>query len=81
MWLFQIRFKKRRNFYTIKTTDVGRPDLVSFNIYGKMNYWWVIMKLNGIEDVFNDMSEGQVLMIPSESDIQDFYLETNRTKK
>jgi hypothetical protein len=30
-----------------------RPDLVSNEVYGTVDYWWKIMEVNGIFDIYN----------------------------
>lgn len=60
-------------YYRIETQDVGRPDLISYKIYGTVSYWWLILSLNSIEDPFNDMVVGTLLMIPDSMDVYDFY--------
>ena len=42
-----------------------RPDLLSFNIYGVSELWWVIYEFNNIRDPFFDLKAGQILRIPA----------------
>lgn len=77
--LFEI--KRPTNFLTISRSFIQRPDLLSLKLYGKMDYWWIIGKLNGIDDWWNDMSIGQVIRVPDRLDIEDFYLALRRNKK
>jgi len=72
--------KSEYRFYTVKETDLIRPDLISYKIYGSHSYWWIIMKANDIEDVWNDLEVGQVLAIPSFADIEKYY-DANKKKK
>ena len=72
------KFKRPRIYYTVKQEDILRPDLISLKFYGTMSYWWIILKVNNIEDVFNDMEEGDVLQLPDPSDIDDFYMKTRK---
>jgi hypothetical protein len=60
-------------YYRVNTTDLMRPDMISFNVYGTVKYWWLLMFVNGIFDPFNDLSAGQRLTIPNILDIYDFY--------
>lgn len=71
-------FKKPRTYYTVREEDMLRPDLISVKSLGKQDYWWIICKLNKIDDVFNDMFLGQSLQIPSIEDVENYYLETRR---
>lgn len=49
---------------------IGRPDMISYDFYRTVNYWWIIMRLNGIEDIWNDIEEGIVIRLPSAKDIE-----------
>jgi len=71
-------FKRPRTYYTIREADMYRPDLISLKTLGKVDYWWIIMKLNSIEDVFNDMFLGKSIQIPSLADVENFYIATRR---
>jgi len=61
------------SYYIVKEVDLVRPDLISYRLYGDVGYWWLLMKLNGIEDIFNDLEVGKVLKIPNLLDIYTFY--------
>ena len=73
-------FKRKRIFFTITSKYVGRPDLISLDSLGKVDYWWVILKLNGIDDIYNDLEVGKVIQIPALSDVEEFGLVTKRKK-
>lgn len=62
----------------IKILDLKRPDMLSYRIYGDSQYWWILCKINNIDDVWNDMNIGDDLIVPSISDIEEFY---NKVKK
>lgn len=40
-----------------------RPDLVSFDFYGNVAYWWKIMEANSISDVY-DFKAGRTILLP-----------------
>lgn len=42
-----------------------RPDLVSFEAYGVVDFWWRIMEFNNIKDIF-DFKAGLNITIPDE---------------
>ncbi len=42
-----------------------RPDLLSYNIYGVPELWWVIYEFNNIRDPFFELKSGQILRIPA----------------
>mgnify|MGYP007053926805 CR=1 FL=1 len=41
-----------------------RPDLVSFDEYGLPDFWWKIMEINGIKDIY-DFKAGLNIRLPS----------------
>jgi hypothetical protein len=49
-----------------------RPDYISQKIYGTQNYWWFLMWFNGYSDIWNDITEGQVIKYPSLQKVRDF---------
>jgi len=56
-------------------SSIQRPDRVSMSLYGRSDYWWIISKCNpSISDWWNDCYNGQVIQVPDEEDIKDFYL-------
>lgn len=71
-------FKRPRTYYTIKEQDLYRPDLISYKTLGSVDYWWIIMKINNIDDIYNDMFLGQSIQIPSIADVEAFYTTTRR---
>jgi hypothetical protein len=40
-----------------------RPDLVSRDRYGTIDFWWKIMEINGIKDIF-DFKAGLTIVLP-----------------
>lgn len=73
-------FTDEFKFYTLVESDIQRPDLISYKLYKRMNYWWIVMKLNSIEDIWDDLYVGQILKIPSEDDIQRLIVFMNDNK-
>jgi hypothetical protein len=59
--------------YTIIGTDINRVDIISLKVYGRTDYWWMLMRVNNILDPFNDLYIGQVLKTPPINMIEDFY--------
>lgn len=48
-------FKNPFTTYTLRYADYMRPDLISLNIYGTQEYWWIILRCNPeLEDIWND---------------------------
>lgn len=77
----KFKFKRPSSFLTINKKYEMRPDLISFDVYGTVNYWWIICKVNDIDNVYEDMTIGKSIQIPAIGDIEDFYLQTRRKKR
>lgn len=43
---------------------IARPDLISHYLLGDSRYWWILMLINNIEDVWNDLQIGSVIKYP-----------------
>ena len=52
---------------------VGRPDLISKKYFDAVEYWWIILKYNHINDPFNELGLNTILKIPNIRDIHGFY--------
>ena len=63
---------KKIRYYQITKYESNRPDIISNNIYGTTDHWWIILKYNNIVDIFSELVEGFILKIPAVSDIQKF---------
>ena len=61
-------------YYTIHDVDLYRPDILSYRLYQTVDYWWILLKYNNIDDIWNDMKIGSVISIPNVGDIEDFYI-------
>jgi hypothetical protein len=74
-------FKPTQNMrrHTINSIDFARPDLISAKYYGTQSYWWFILKVNNIDDIWNEMYIGMDILIPNEGDILNFL--NKRSKK
>ena len=46
------------------------PELLSNDLYGDMDYWWVLCAINGIINPFTDMIAGTLWKVPALGDIQ-----------
>ena len=68
---FETNYQQGR--YRTTVHDEGRPDLVSYEAYGTVSFWWIICLVNQIDDPLTDLVEGMVLKIPSMLDIRNFY--------
>lgn len=70
--LSKMALKYSTSRYRVSEQDLMRPDLISYKVYGTVNYWWVILVINNIQNPFLDLSVGQMLLIPNENDLYDF---------
>lgn len=49
------KFKRPFKPYRLQYEDYIRPDLISTKVYGKDEYWWIILKVNPeYQDIWND---------------------------
>lgn len=70
---FQVNYPVQ--LYIVTEDDLLRPDLISYKLYGSVQYWWVVCYMNDIDDVFKDLEVGMQLSIPHILDLLDFYKE------
>jgi len=56
----------------IVTGEEGRPDLVSFKIFGDTQYWWVILLYNAKTNV-DAIAEGDRLRFPDLNALEDLF--------
>lgn len=78
-FLLEIENLKVGGLYTIQGED-GRPDWLSYNIYGDVQYWWIIMLYNSYTSI-GDIVNGGEIRYPSISTIEDFYFNLNLEQK
>lgn len=74
LWSSMNKFKMDYipSYYRVASQDVKRPDLISFKLYGIIDYWWVICLVNNIDSPLEDIAVGTILTIPSKVDIYNF---------
>lgn len=64
-------FKRPLLTYRLQYDDYMRPDKISLKLYGKKDYWWIVLRCNPkFEDVWNDFVVGgnSVEVLSSEID-------------
>jgi hypothetical protein len=61
------------SYYRILESEVMRPDLISYRCYETVDFWWIILYVNDIQDPLNDLTSGTVIKIPNILDIYEFY--------
>ena len=66
-------FEGKIGSYVVTESDIQRPDLISRKVYGSQNAWWILLKYNKVEDIWNDLFVGMVLDIPSPEKIEEYY--------
>lgn len=55
--------------------------LISYKYYQSVYYWWILAKVNHIEDVFSELEQGQKIYILSFDFINRIYNEIMRKKR
>jgi hypothetical protein len=72
------RFIYPTSKYQITADDVARPDLLSYRIYKKFEWWWLLLKFNGIDDVWNELYPGMFISVPDPRDFSSYVTEYSR---
>lgn len=62
------------------TTQVGRPDLMSYDIYGSVQYWWILMIYNDFTSP-QDIKTGIPVLFPSLNNIENLYFTLSTKQK
>ena len=58
--------------HTITAQESGHIDLITINIYGSYDYWWILLYTNDIENPIVDLVVGKTLKVYKRSDIDVF---------
>lgn len=53
-----------KNYTIVRYSEEHRPDLLSYRLYSTPEMWWVLLKLNGISDVWHDLVQGVTIKYP-----------------
>lgn len=66
-------FQPRRKVLThsLVEDEAGRPDLLSYRLYGTPRLWWFLLATNDIVDPL-DMKRGDVIQVVDAADFYDF---------
>jgi len=70
--LSSFELKYDPSYYMMEDVDSIRPDLISYKMYGSVEYWWIILLINNIEDPMTELTTGTVIKIPNILDIYEF---------
>lgn len=58
--------------HVISQAFEGRPDLISYKLYGTVDLWWVICQFNGVVNPLTDLEVGKLLKAPDYSQVMHF---------
>ena len=64
---------KQTASFKILPKHAGRLDLISFDAYNSVQYWWIIAKINAIINPITEITAGKIIAIPLLTDIENFY--------
>lgn len=67
--------------FTVGSVHVGRPDIISFQVYGDDRFWWLLLKYNNVSDVWNDLKPGMILRCPPKNILEKYYMEAVKKRK
>ena len=67
-------------YHTVTAADELRIDLISYQFYGTVEYGWIILLANDIDNPFN-LSQNTILRIPSTSIVLSNWLTTPVTRQ
>lgn len=62
------------------TTQVNRPDLVSYDIYGHTQYWWLLMLYNDYTSPL-ELTSGALVKYPSLTNLENIYFTLSTKQK
>ena len=62
------------------TTEQYRPDILSYDLYGTTEYWWILMWYNSIVNI-SDLVSGVQINFPSKTSIENLYINCSTAKK
>jgi len=50
---------------TVREHEAGRPDLLSYRLYGKATYAWIVLQYNNIVDPVTELVAGAEIVMPT----------------
>ena len=77
--LYQIPSLPVAGYYTLRK-EQNRPDILSYNIYGDTQYWWILLWYNHFLKP-QDLKSGIKIKFPSLSAIEQLYLNASLREK
>jgi hypothetical protein len=66
-WWEKRTFEKRDDdlIITVREQEAGRPDLISYRLYGKAIYAWLVLQYNNIADPVTELTTGAEIVMPT----------------
>lgn len=61
-------------YYQVNAGEVGNLPLISWKVYGTYRLWWAIAVANGLENPLVGFAAGDLLRIPSSSNVYSIIL-------
>lgn len=67
-WWEKRQIPKQDDDYKVRILEFeeGRPDLISYRVYGKAIYAWLILQYNNIVDPATELVAGKTIMLPTQ---------------
>jgi len=72
-FLHQLKAEVRPGGQYVVTT-ANRPELISYQIFNDVFYWWLILVMNQKRNV-EDLNAGEVLVFPHQEDLETIYFD------
>lgn len=69
-WERDISFMTRQIddvYYQITIREVGRPDLIGYDVYKRNDLDWLVLQYNNIVDPLEELYIGRILVLPSKN--------------
>lgn len=57
-------------FTMVYKSEEYRPDLLCYRIYGTIEYWWILLEINNISNIWDEFVEETLIKYPPISDMQ-----------
>jgi len=59
-------------YYRVVDSDIPDAGLISYKVYGTVDFWWILLLVNNIDNPFTELTPGLLLTIPHKLDIYSF---------
>lgn len=78
-FLYRIPKLPLAGYYVVRK-EIGRPDMLSYNLYGDTQYWWILMWYNNMLKP-QDLTSGITIKYPTLSNIEQLYMDATLQQK